>query len=104
MRRRPRAGREMRLALIAVLMAALSSPALGQTCMERSELIQRLLMQFGEQPVQAGLSSNGWVLELFMSADGTTWTLVRNLPNGMSCMNDAGAHWQKLPKPRDKPI
>ncbi len=72
--------------------------------MERSVLIQRLITGFGEQPVQLGLSSNGWVLELFTSADGTTWTLVRTLTNGMSCMMDAGAHWTELPKPTDKGI
>ncbi len=89
---------------VVLIWAALSYPALAQTCMERSVLIQNLMTGFKEQPVQVGLSSNGWVIELFTSEDGVTWTLVRSLPNGQSCMMDAGAHWMELPKIMDKGI
>ncbi len=72
-------------------------PAEAQTvCVARVDLVQQLSRKYAEQPMAMGLASDGRVMELFTSKDGETWTLVRIMPNGTSCMMAGGESWIKM--------
>ena len=88
----------------------LASPALAlHPCGPRSVFIEWLWDQYAETPVEQGLTNpNNQLLELFMSKDGGTWTLLLTLPDGQSCIMGVGKDWRavapKLVKPMGLPI
>jgi hypothetical protein len=86
----------------AALALAASPPSVAQqaqmTCVKRVDLVQRLAAQFHEQPVAAGLTENGWLLEVYASRQGETWTVAMTLPNGTTCLVASGQEWQALPR------
>ena len=87
------------VAIAAVLSAvpSIQQPAAAQSlCGKRAELASALAEKFKESPVAAGLSQLGEVIEVFSSADGTTWTLVVTKPNGESCLVATGEAWLSL--------
>jgi hypothetical protein len=90
-----------------VVLAALAIPwpAFGQslTCIPRDAVLKNLADNFHEATVGVGLVSSGALLELLMSPDGSTWTVILSAPNGMSCPLAAGRDWQDLvaPEPGD---
>ena len=86
------------------------NPVLAQLiCAPRDAFVERLRNNHAETPVEQGLTNeNGWLVELFASADGETWTLLLTFPNGESCLITAGHNWRaatpKLLKPTGLPI
>jgi len=50
--------------------------------------------KYRESPVAVGLASNGKLLEVLTSEDGSTWTILLTSPNGISCLFAAGSSWQ----------
>ncbi len=72
-------------------------PAEAQTvCVMHADLVQQLSRTYAEEPMALGLGSDGSVMELFTSKDGKTWTLVRIMPNGTSCMMAGGESWIEM--------
>ncbi len=72
-------------------------PAEAQTvCVAHVDLVKQLSRKYAEQPVAMGLASDGSVMELFTRKDGETWTLVRIMPNGTSCMMAGGESWIEM--------
>ena len=70
----------------------------------RHEEIRRLLAErFGERPQALGLQGNGQLLELFVSAERGTWTVVSVSPRGEGCILAAGRAWQEVPRPARAP-
>jgi len=87
------------LTLTAVLFAFTALPAASQTqavCGERSEFVFKLQNGYAEKPVSLGLSSNGSMIEVFASDNGTFSVLVTR-PGGTSCIVAAGENWQNVP-------
>jgi hypothetical protein len=80
--------------------AALSPwPASGRApCGPRAEIAEVLDREWRERPVAAGLSANGAMIELFLSAAGT-WTLLLTLPAGAACVVASGEAWHERPPP-----
>jgi hypothetical protein len=68
-----------------------------QSCASRTTLVQQLASQNKEQPVAVGLAEHGTRLEVLAGPDGT-WTLLVSLPNGISCLINAGTDWQTIPR------
>ncbi len=82
------------LATLAVLMMA--STATAQTmCSKRSKFIDSLAEGYAESPVAMGLVSNGSVLEVLASENGT-WTIIVTMPNGLSCVVASGEAWEDV--------
>lgn len=65
-----------------------------QTCVARDDMVRQLESKYKERPNATGLSSNGYLLELFMTDTGSTWSIIISFPNGQSCIVDAGEHWR----------
>ena len=74
-----------------------ASPAEAQlACGDRGTVVASLHKKFSETPVSIGLASNGTVIEVFASPQGT-WTIVMTKPDGESCVLMAGDNWEDLP-------
>jgi len=72
---------------------------------DRTGLVMSLSETHGESTVAMGLTSNGGVLELLTSADGSTWTIIVTMPDGKSRLVGAGKAWMDvLLKPTGLPI
>jgi hypothetical protein len=79
------------LALGLVLAAGMAQ---AQTaCSTHAAISETLAAGYGESPVAGGLSISGDLVQVFATADGETWTLVRVRPDGTSCVIGAGRFW-----------
>ncbi len=76
---------------------ALALPAMAQTvCGDRAKFLNHLSRSYSEAPQAMGLISNGAILEVLVSKDGS-WTIIVTRPNGLSCIMAAGEAWENLP-------
>ena len=72
------------------------SPSHAATvCSTRTNILNKLSSQHGENPVAMGLAANGSMLEVLASNDGT-WTILITSPNGTSCVVAVGDSWEAL--------
>ena len=86
----------MRAILIFALVAVFSYPANAQSvCGPRAELVSKLSQKYSESPVAVGEESRGSVLEVLVSPSGS-WTILRTMPNGVSCLLAAGENWETI--------
>ncbi|MDH5750152.1 MAG: hypothetical protein OEY85_12655 [Rhodospirillales bacterium] len=69
-------------------------------CGDRNELIEKLKGSFAEIPHSMGLASNGSMIEIFASPDGS-WTIVMTQPDGVTCLMAAGENWEDLPQKKN---
>lgn len=63
-------------------------------CSPRVDIIKHLEKKYQEAPVGAGIANVGGLVELIMSEDGSTWTILVSLPDGTSCFVSAGTNWR----------
>jgi hypothetical protein len=78
---------------------ALSAHAFGQQlqgCEDHAQIDQRLKIKFREELSAVATNQYGWLVELYTSADGKSWTLVATRPNGPSCVFAIGQDWQMM--------
>jgi len=87
--------------------AAMADPSIQQTqrssegspgqhtCMPHAKADQQLRAHFGEKVLGRGISSDGTLIEIFMSPK-RTFTVIKTTPSGMSCVVDFGDGWQTL--------
>ena len=76
-----------------------------EVLVDRTDVVKSLGETHGESTVAMGLASNGGVLELFTSADGSTWTIIVTMPDGKSRLVGEGKAWMDVPlKPKGQPI
>lgn len=87
----------MKRFILALMVGALiSSPAIAQqsVCGNRDEIISRLESGYLEKKVANGLGKNGMLVEIFVSKDTRTFTIIQTTPAGVSCLMQAGDHWE----------
>ena len=65
------------------------------TCMPHERADRQLRAHFDEKVLGRGISSDGTLLEIFMSPK-RTFTVIKTTPSGMSCVVDFGDGWQTL--------
>jgi len=70
----------------------------SDVCDKRQVLLQTLEAQYGEVEVGFGVTVDGALLELATAKDGATWTLMRTMPSGQSCLVAAGEKWASRPE------
>ena len=68
------------------------------------DIDRRFKDHFAEQPSAIGLQANGHLVEVFVSNDGASWTIVVTRPDGWSCIVAVGEHWESLPGPVTGPL
>lgn len=82
----------------ALILLATPAPAQQAVCGKRADIVERLGKGFSEQPWAAGLASNGSLVEIFASKQGT-WTIIFTRPGGPSCLVAVGDNWQRIDDP-----
>ena len=75
-----------------VLLPAVAA-AQESACAPRETLVGQLAQKYSETPTAVGLSSDGSLVEVLTSDDGTTWTILISMPNGTSCLVASGESW-----------
>ncbi len=85
--------------LALALLLGVRAPASAQSvCTTHAEVTKQLESRHSESQVGIGLASNGGVVEVFSTDDGSSWTIVMTMPNGMSCLVAAGEAWEQIIK------
>ena len=85
----------------ASFMALLATPATSaeSVCGNRDDIVARLESGYQEFNSAMGMSTNGGLVELYTSENGT-WTLMLTQPNGVSCLIAAGQNWESFNSPK----
>lgn len=81
---------------VAVLVGLAAGPALAHRlgpCLDRDEFLARLAERYGEQPIGFGLTPDGRVLEVVVSHQSGSWTIIVTSPDGVACGLAAGEAW-----------
>jgi len=87
--------KRMILAFLAFTSVALPASVQAQMlCIARADMVTRLQGKYAEAPVAIGLSNSGGVIEVLVSPDGGTWTIIVTDPQGVSCLMAAGEYWE----------
>lgn len=89
-------------AAMAIYDAAQPAPAHAQSslCFDRARLVASLGADYGERLVARGLSPSGdIVIELYASADRSTWSIAMVDTTGRACLKAAGRDWESLDVP-----
>lgn len=74
-----------------------AEPAFGQTaCSERESMSVELEKTFDETLTAFGLTPDGKVVEVHVSPESGSWTMLISFPDGMSCVSAFGSGWQQL--------
>ncbi len=98
-----------RLTAAAAAFFMLVGPAVGQegpqsrgrVCAAHDKIVQSLESAWGETQAGLGINSAGALVEVFVNADHTTWTIIVTRPNGWSCVVTSGRDWRTAqPKPQ----
>lgn len=80
-------------------------PAMGSAappvCADRATVVDRLADVYGEVPVEI---ENDGEFELFASARTGSWTIVRNIEAGQSCLLASGQGFRAEPPAVDVPV
>ena len=83
-------------ALAGVLVVLLVGPAMAQQpCQTRASAVDELAQRHQERTLGIGLIQ-GAVIELLVSKDGETWTLIITSSNGCVNFIGAGMYWQQV--------
>ncbi len=87
----------MRLLLAAVLVAA-STPALAQApCGYRDAIVADLAEKYQERLTSQGLTTDGDLLEIYVSPAGKWTALVTPPGSPLACIIQVGTDWDKPP-------
>ena len=87
-----------KLILASALLSTLSLPALAEDppCLPVDQLAAKLAAEFREISVGQGIGQDGkFMLVIFASPNGETWTAAMVRPDGLACFAAAGTDWQE---------
>ena len=85
------------IAAFVVFLLAIST-AKGQTmpppCAPRADMLKHLSDKYKELPREMGVTLSGGLMELLISDDKSTWTLLITSPDKITCLLAAGENWR----------
>ena len=86
------------LFLLALGAASLASNAgaAGFVCGKYSTLIESFARIHNEAPAHAGVTANGDMIQVLVSPEGETWTVLSVRPTGIACIMAVGVNWDVL--------
>lgn len=90
-------------ALVMVPPGATAQEDESMQCAARGNLLEILNSQYDETARAIGVISEEAVLEVFVSKESGTWTVLITDPDGLSCVLAAGQDWEETPKGPDQP-
>lgn len=86
----------------ALVLAPVTAAAQGVTCGSHDAIVDYLKKNYSESRQALGLTMDGALIELYVSAGGT-WSVLLTVPHGASCLIAAGTDWQTIPPPVAEP-
>lgn len=66
-------------------------------CGERAVALKNLLKNYGEEPKHIALANDGRVLEVLVSPETGTWTIMLTDTTGRACGMAMGEAWEDVP-------
>jgi len=82
-------------ALLVYNLIITSANAQSMPCGERTKVIEALVQDHSENPINMGLTNGGQVLEIYVSAD-RTFSVIVTSPAGVTCLIASGGRWAYL--------
>lgn len=83
--------------LVAALLIVMTSPSLAldlSSCApSRQVAAQSLEESYQEKSIAYGTTASGYLIEIFASKGGKTWTILVTDPEGKSCLFAMGQDW-----------
>jgi hypothetical protein len=67
----------------------------AQPCAERALVVERLESRFGETRQSRGLNGANGLVEIYVSAETGTWTILVTTADGKSCLLASGNVWEQ---------
>ena len=91
----------MKIIIFAISVLLLTTQAQAQRfyCGKYEHIVKNLKEKYGEVPRGIGIINDQQLIQLFVSEETGTWTLVRSIKNGPACFLGAGQGWQTFKKP-----
>jgi hypothetical protein len=94
------ASRLVRPALALALFAATpwaeaETPPQSHPCADRALVVERLETRFGETRQSRGLNGANGLVEIYVSAETGTWTILVTTADGKSCLLASGSVWEQ---------
>lgn len=74
-----------------------STPTGPQLQCGHRDKVLALLERFGERLQSAGVTSGGYLAEVYANPETGTWTWVLTRPDGISCIWGAREGWRQIP-------
>ena len=74
--------------------ASASEASARNMCMKHADL-EVVLEKHKETQAAIGLASNGSLIQVYTSSDGSTWSIVMTNPQGVSCVVAVGQDWDQ---------
>lgn len=84
------------LALAATVSLA-GTAAQAAECGSRDLIIKQLGKQFAEERRATGMMRRSGVMEIYVSKEKGTWTVLLTTPRGRTCIVAAGEMWEDMP-------
>ncbi|WP_224813692.1 hypothetical protein [Hasllibacter sp. MH4015] len=88
-------------ALMAAAFALLSLPQAasaqsGMLCAQRDLVLAQLTDRYGEQRHGMGLAPNNRIVEIYVSEETGSWTIILTNADGTTCLMAAGQHFEAV--------
>ena len=81
-----------------------SATAGNDLCGKRQVITQQLLQKYKESTVGLGVTSQGRLIEVLTTVDGTTWSIIMTTPEGVTCLVASGESWRTKPTSASGPM
>ncbi len=82
------------IVVFAALMVAIGTQARAQTaCGKRADMVRVLDENYGEVRRGRGLAGPTAIIEIWVSEATGTWTILKTMPNGLTCVVAVGTAW-----------
>jgi hypothetical protein len=80
----------------ATLLQAAPSAAQNMLCGQRDIVVNELTGRYGEEVRGMGLAHQNRIVEVFVSEETGSWTIIVTSPNGTTCLMAAGQHFATM--------
>lgn len=82
--------------VLSVIDPRLAASQTMSRCAPQATVAVQLARNYAEAPIASGRQQNGFIIQVYATADGSTWTVVLTSPNGTSCLVAAGERWKAV--------
>ena len=85
-----------RFLLTAMMLGMTAGSASAMVCGEHQMLVTLLDQRYQERQRSLGMTSDGDLMEVYVSDSGS-WTILARMPDGGACIVAKGEPWDRIP-------